>query len=168
MNNINLMNNDDQVISPVTIGVMISAFLEGDKKKGITYANFIADKYRDAGMEKAESIVRKRINGSYRNEPPVVLDGSEESNNSYHFEKLITISTTHVSGNTAAWINFYNTATIRYKKGEYGWVIFVMDYGDIYLPNDLRVVLDFARENGCDWICLDRDGEIVDLDIYEW
>lgn len=63
-----------QIISPVTIGVVISSFIEGDTTKALVYANFIADKYRDAGEQRAERIIRKRIDGSYKNESVVTLD----------------------------------------------------------------------------------------------
>ena len=63
-----------QIVSPVTIGVMISAFIEGDINKGIIYANFIAEKYLEAGEKRAEKIIRSRIDGSYKDEKCVTLD----------------------------------------------------------------------------------------------
>lgn len=63
-----------KVISASTIGHLISAHLEGDEKKFLAYANFIADSYDEAGDERSARIIRKRIDGSYKNEPKVTLD----------------------------------------------------------------------------------------------
>lgn len=63
-----------KVISASTIGYLISAHLEGDETKFLAYANFIADSYDEAGDERSARIIRKRIDGSYTNEPKVTLD----------------------------------------------------------------------------------------------
>ena len=47
---------------------------EGDETKFLAYANFIADSYDEAGDERSARIIRKRIDGSYKNEPKVTLD----------------------------------------------------------------------------------------------
>lgn len=65
-------------ISSVTIGKLIEAHLEGDEKKFLSYANFIAEKYEDAGQERSAKIIRKRLDGSYKNDPEVTLDWGEE------------------------------------------------------------------------------------------
>ena len=40
-----------KVITASTIGNLISAHIEGDEKKFLAYANFIADAYDEAGEE---------------------------------------------------------------------------------------------------------------------
>lgn len=64
-----------KVINATTIGVLISAHIEGDEEKFLSYANFIAEAYEEAGEERSARIIRKRIDGSYKNEPQVRLDG---------------------------------------------------------------------------------------------
>lgn len=48
--------------------------MEGDNEKFLIYANFIADAYKEAGEERSARIIRKRIDGTYKNEPTVTLD----------------------------------------------------------------------------------------------
>lgn len=63
-----------KVINATTIGILISAHMEGDEEKFMTFANFIADAFEEAGEERSARIIRKRIDGSYKNEPTVTLD----------------------------------------------------------------------------------------------
>lgn len=63
-----------KVINAITIGNLISAHLEGDNKKFLSYANFIAESYEERGDELGAKIIRKRMDGSYKNEPLVTLD----------------------------------------------------------------------------------------------
>lgn len=68
------MKTGEQIISPVTIGCMIAAFVEGDNKKAQIYAEFIAEKYENAGKQRAAKIIRSRADGSYRKQHCVTLD----------------------------------------------------------------------------------------------
>ena len=63
-----------KVINATTIGLLISAHMEGDEQKFLSYANFIADAYEEVGEERSARIIRKRIDGTYKNEPQVTLD----------------------------------------------------------------------------------------------
>lgn len=63
-----------KVINATTIGILISAHMERDEEKFLTYANFIADAFEEAGEERSARIIRKRIDGTYKNEPVVTLD----------------------------------------------------------------------------------------------
>lgn len=63
-----------KVISVSTIGNLISAHMEGNNEKFLIYANFIADAYEEAGEERSARIIKKRIDGTYKNEPTVTLD----------------------------------------------------------------------------------------------
>lgn len=63
-----------KVINATTIGILISAHMEGDEEKFLSFANFIADAYEEAGAERSARIIRKRIDGSYKNDPQVCLD----------------------------------------------------------------------------------------------
>lgn len=63
-----------KVINATTIGLLISAHMEGDEQKFLSYANFIADAYDEAGEERSARIIRKRLDGTYKNEPQVTLD----------------------------------------------------------------------------------------------
>ena len=63
-----------KVINATTIGILISAHMEGDEQKFLSFANFIADADEEAGEERSARIIRKRIDGSYKNEPQVTLD----------------------------------------------------------------------------------------------
>lgn len=63
-----------KVINATTIGILISAHMEGDEQKFLSFANFIADAYEEAGEERSARIIRKRIDGTYKNDQPVTLD----------------------------------------------------------------------------------------------
>lgn len=63
-----------KVISVSTIGNLISAHMEGDNEKFLIFANFIADAYEEAGEVRCARIIRKRIDGTYKNDSTVTLD----------------------------------------------------------------------------------------------
>ena len=58
-----------KVIGAVTIGKLIEAHYEKDEHKFKSYAEFIADAYNEMGEERAERIIRSRIDGSYKDKP---------------------------------------------------------------------------------------------------
>lgn len=63
-----------KVISVSTIGNLISAHMEGDNEKFLIFANFIADAYEEAGEVRCARIIRKRIDGTYKNDSTVTID----------------------------------------------------------------------------------------------
>lgn len=63
-----------KAISATAVANMIDAHMKGDEKKFLTYALFIADAFDDAGDTRGARIVRSRIDGTYQNQPTVVLD----------------------------------------------------------------------------------------------
>ena len=67
-----------KVIGAVTIGKLIEAHYEKDEHKFKSYAEFIADGYNEMGEERAERIIRSRINGSYKDKPKVIITEQEK------------------------------------------------------------------------------------------
>lgn len=63
-----------KAISVSTIGNLISAHMESDNEKFLKFANFIAEAYEDAGEVGCARIIRKRIDGTYKNDSTVALD----------------------------------------------------------------------------------------------
>lgn len=59
-------------IGAVTIGKLIESHYEKDEQKFKAYAKFIAELYKERGEERAERIIRSKIDGSYKNKPMVV------------------------------------------------------------------------------------------------
>jgi hypothetical protein len=52
---------------------------------------------------------------------------------------------------------------------QYGFFIYAADDYDEDIPPDLWNVMRFAKEKGCDYICLDRDADQYDdLPTYDW
>lgn len=88
--------------------------------------------------------------------------------------KMLTISTAHITMETARELNIEsNTNNMQlsvYKKSDYGWFIYVNDDLDNRtIPDDLLKCLEFAKDLGCEWLCLDCDGEVLEyLYTYEW
>lgn len=87
--------------------------------------------------------------------------------------KMLTVSTAHITQTTAEILDDGVRDLIVYKKDEYGWFIVVPESDVIVhlwtvLPN-LMTLLAFAKDLGCDWLCLDRDGEVLEyIKSYEW
>ena len=87
--------------------------------------------------------------------------------------KILTISTAHITKVTAELLDDGVRDLSVYSKGEYGWFIFVPESDvinslHIMLP-DLMRLLQFAKDLGCEWLCLDRDGEVLEyFNTYEW
>lgn len=95
-------------------------------------------------------------------------------NNAYESETIITLSTGHISEETTNILDNDELNGINvYKKGEYGWIIYILDEkqeGSLKeLPEDLKEVIRFARDKKSKMICLDRDAELVnDLPVFNW
>lgn len=89
--------------------------------------------------------------------------------------KCMEISTAHITEDTANKLGDVDTRgniTLSiYDKEEFGWWIFIdgcMNQNDS-IPDDLLRCIQYAKEEGCDWLCLDCDGEIIDeLPTYDW
>ena len=83
--------------------------------------------------------------------------------------KMLTISTVHISKETAALLNENNLSIPVFNKGEHGWFVWVEDNNEV-IPEDLSKAIDLAQNMDCEWLCLDTDGEILDhcLAVYEW
>ena len=85
--------------------------------------------------------------------------------------KMLTISNGHVSDET--WQKLAREASAEfgvvlpmavYAKGEYGFLISCAcrynEENDV-IPDDLLLCMKLAHENGCMWLCLDDDGELL-------
>lgn len=96
--------------------------------------------------------------------------------------RMLTLSTSHITQKTAeeleqrpAQFNSFWSAWDHlaiYDKGSYGWWILVseLEYAELnQLPEDLAACCRFAKQNDCDWLCLDCDGPVEEyLPTYEW
>ncbi|WP_047155442.1 hypothetical protein [Aneurinibacillus tyrosinisolvens] len=92
-------------------------------------------------------------------------------------EKLLTISTAHISPNTACWLDEQASLTGRnkvqlivYPKGEYGWFLPVYDEmidPEKKFPRDLLFVLGYALGADCSWIIFDPDADDT-LQKFDW
>lgn len=95
-------------------------------------------------------------------------------------EKMLTLSTAHVSEDTAALLEDTLQQTlgtapfICFQKDDYGWFVHVP--ADVSMresldtfPEDLRTCMDHARAEGCTWLMFDRDADLVEgLPAYDW
>lgn len=88
--------------------------------------------------------------------------------------QMLTISTSHISNETAKLLDESDLGIVVFNKGEYGWFIWLSDKKEYYenekIPTDLFKIMDYTKHIvGCEWLCLDVDGEILDvLNTYEW
>lgn len=88
-------------------------------------------------------------------------------------EEIMTLSTAHISKKVAKWLETEQDSLIVYPKAEYGWFILVdNDDDDIMrnVPDELAILIKFAVDNHCNWLCLDADGELLKdvFATYEW
>lgn len=95
---------------------------------------------------------------------------------SLEIHKMLVLSTAHVMSSTADELEFGETKA-DWKPAftrEEGWVFYVPGasaddsrYNDA--PNDIRMLIEFARDQGVQWLMFDSDGPTVDnLEVYEW
>lgn len=93
--------------------------------------------------------------------------------------KMLTISTAHIKQETAESLDRQSASDdlrgypVVYQKDCDGWWICTADAHDNIdfdlLPSDLVDCICLAVDNGCEWLCLDRDGLIeVTLPTYDW
>lgn len=67
-----------KVVNATVIGNLIKAHMGGDNQKFLSYARFIQESYEEAGDVLGTKIIKKSIDGSYKNEPQVSLDDSSD------------------------------------------------------------------------------------------
>jgi hypothetical protein len=102
------------------------------------------------------------------------------------FIKTVVLSTAHIEPVTSKLLlehceeNAVDTLSlIVFQKSVYGFFIVVPDNPadpentdpiDLSeLPKDLMGILEYAWENLCEWVMLDRDAEIIEeLPTYDW
>ena len=83
--------------------------------------------------------------------------------------KMLTVSTANISMETAELLDG-DISIVVYNKGVYGWFIHIPDDPEEYdIPQDLLKLMNFAKDLDCEWLCLDRDGEVLDyLETFDW
>ena len=95
--------------------------------------------------------------------------------------KMLTVTTGHITEETADLLNCDELHIITYDKDGYGWFIFLDAYDinhyynsddiddDYYVPEELLKLMKFASDNGCEWLCLDCDGDELDgFETFDW
>lgn len=81
---------------------------------------------------------------------------------------MVTVSTGHISEDTAKNLEANVADLGAYSKGEYGWLIYAGDDRKSTDPS-LQACIAYAQSLGCVWLCLDRDGAVVEsLPQYDW
>ncbi|MBM7094334.1 hypothetical protein JSY36_01080 [Bacillus sp. H-16] len=103
----------------------------------------------------------------------LVVDSDINKNESPKHEKMITLSTGHVSEKTAAKLAYRSFEGLNvYQKRENSWFIETPTPDNaLYrrLPDDLIEVLKFAHRHECAIVCLDQDGGLTNkLTEYDW
>lgn len=86
--------------------------------------------------------------------------------------KIMTISTANVSPETREMLDeiVKNYADGRDPEPDllviaklgYGWFVFADIEPPEHTPEDLAMCMNAARQDGCEWLCLDRDGEVLE------
>lgn len=85
---------------------------------------------------------------------------------SFEICTMLTVSTGHVRPSTAAYLDDAPFAVFR--KGDYGWLVYVTDERPDLMPDELWPIIELAREKGCVWLTLDNDGpRVAELPWFE-
>ena len=91
--------------------------------------------------------------------------------------QVLTISTGHVTPDTGKMLDMAAKErtllpSVVYSLDPYGWLVgvkTVSEHAESPLPPDLRACIDLADRNGCHWLLLDSDGDVVDdLEFHWW
>lgn len=84
--------------------------------------------------------------------------------------KYLDISTAHLTQGTFGKLNSMHLPyAYNYDEGVFITVPSKNEIGTIIMPDDLRIVLQYAWDNDIDLIRMDRDAEVCDdLPVYEW
>lgn len=86
--------------------------------------------------------------------------------------KCLTISILHIKKSTAVMLYAEEVFDmVVYRKDEFGWWIVTSPniLRDPEIPLDLKACVELALQYDCEWLCLDRDGEVLDnLPTYDW
>ena len=90
--------------------------------------------------------------------------------------KMLTISTAHITRETEKKLrveSYSNNMCLSvYDKEGYGYWIYIDPYDKLMckknIPEDLLKCIELARQNDCQWLCLDWDAEEVsELPTYD-
>ncbi|MBA8881677.1 hypothetical protein [Phyllobacterium myrsinacearum] len=89
---------------------------------------------------------------------------------SLEIRKFITVSTAHVSFETAALLNDnVNRPCLGGTYGDYGWFLYARDDDQGEIPDDLWKVFQWVVQQGIDYVVLDRDADHIDsLPTFDW
>ena len=94
-------------------------------------------------------------------------------NLSGYTEAALTLSTHHISQETARWLDkvingVQYTNLVVYDKPDYGWFIATGECDD-EVPADLSFLIGIAMGSGHDWLQLDCDAQHHDeLPYFDW
>ena len=92
-------------------------------------------------------------------------------------DKMLTVSTAHISAESNDWLARAGSGSeasdiVVYLKADEGYFIYVPERSDFIekdIPGDIVKCMELACENGCSWLCLDRDGmEVDEFEVYDW
>lgn len=85
---------------------------------------------------------------------------------------MLEASTSNLTESTVEWLN--NETLVVYPKATYGFFLAVPSEEDgegfdHEWPEDLKTLVQFARDRRCEWVMIDRDVEpLRELPTYEW
>lgn len=89
---------------------------------------------------------------------------------------MLDVSTAHLTASTLKWlwdetVSEDPNGFIVYAKSEYGYFIPIIDESlseGNNIPDDLMQIIDFAQNQDCTWLMIERDGFTIDqLPLYD-
>lgn len=98
-------------------------------------------------------------------------EDSKENEEGIEISRILTISTAHISSQTARLMDMDAIHAGFYSAGKSGYHVLTVGWEDYsnMIPDDLKACVKYAAGHGCDWLCLDGDAQTVPgLFVYEW
>lgn len=93
-------------------------------------------------------------------------------------EQHMALSTGHISKKTGDWLDYalcdidQMTNVSPLSGGPYaaaGWFMHCPEEVHVSVPEDLKLVMQFVRKNGCSYLLMDRDADTIEgLEVFEW
>lgn len=129
------------------------------------------------GVELATMLAALLQRHGYIEQEPKDLDEllqcAKAANRSMGKCQYLDLSTCHVAEETAHWLDENLCTGITIAPYEYGAFVSVPselpDIDGLDCPKDLKKVLRFARQMGCDMVRFDKDADILpDLQHFDW
>ena len=125
-------------------------------------------------MEYADEFSGAFVGFAHESYEPISIPNSHDEP---EIQSFVTISTAHITAKTGAWLEEFAGEPVGDQPADfpnvgslpYGYFLYADEQPLDTWPEDLVLIMKWARVNGLEWVRLDQDGDqIEELKSYEW